>query len=192
MTTEKRRRRIYNQEEIERGLYAVAMASGNLARASRELAETGLNIPSRTLSDWTRDKHRERYEEIKLEAIPEIYARLADEMESLVSYQLDVERKLTKKIDDEIDELPPRELAGALRNVATSRGISLDKTERIRGRPAKEPPPTYENFEELLNRIERLSGGAIKRVPNEAVGGFAAELPGADPPSDDESTGSEP
>jgi hypothetical protein len=50
-----------------------------------------------------------------------------------VSYQLGVERKLTEKIEDKIDELPPRELAGALRNVAVSRGISLDKTGRIRG-----------------------------------------------------------
>jgi hypothetical protein len=95
-----RRRRIYSEEEIGRALCAVALASGNHSRASRDLAETGLDIPSRTLSDWTRDEHRQRYEEIKLEAIPEIYSHLADEMESLVSYQLHVERKLTEKIED--------------------------------------------------------------------------------------------
>jgi hypothetical protein len=50
-----RRRRIYSEEEIGRVLYAVALASGNHSRASRDLAETGLDIPSCTLSDWTRD-----------------------------------------------------------------------------------------------------------------------------------------
>jgi hypothetical protein len=70
MATEKRRRRLCNQEEIERALYAVAMASGNLPRASRELAETMLNIPSRTLSDWTRDKHNQRYQEISSSRSP--------------------------------------------------------------------------------------------------------------------------
>jgi hypothetical protein len=69
--------RRYSEDEIARALYAVALASGNHARASRDLAEAGIDIPSRTLQDWTRDKHRHRYEEIKLEAILEIYSHLA-------------------------------------------------------------------------------------------------------------------
>jgi hypothetical protein len=180
--------RRYSEDEIGRALYAVALASGNHARASRDLAEAGIDIPSRTLHDWTRDKHRQRYEEIKLEAIPEIYAHLADEMESLVSYQLDVERKLTEKIEDEIDELPPRELAGALRNVAVSRGISLDKTGRIRGENSREAPRgTVENLMEILGAVQRLAGDAMRPV----IEGQSVEVPQL-PESGDENGASRP
>lgn len=115
-------------------------SQGNHSRASRDLAETGLDIPSRTLSDWTRDKHRQLYEEIKPEAIPEIYSHLADEMESLASYQLHVERKLTEKIEDKIDELPRASWLGASAtspsaagSASTRPGVSVTRT---RTRPA--------------------------------------------------------
>ncbi len=88
----------------------------------------------------------------------------------------------TKRYRESIGKFEPRDLSTALRNVAVSKGIAADKAAQLRGPPVERAPATVENFNALLVQIERLCGGAIRRVPSEAVEGSAAELPAADPP----------
>jgi hypothetical protein len=109
-------------------------------------------------------------------------------MESLVSYQLGVERKLTEKIEDKIDELPPRELAGALRNVPSAAGSASTRPGASVARNSCEAPPgTVENLMEILGAVQRLAGDAMRPV----IDGQAVEIPEA-PESPDENGASRP
>src|SRR5678816_4159164 len=42
----------YTDQQIERGLVALALFSGNRRRASKALEQQGLSIPDSTLRDW--------------------------------------------------------------------------------------------------------------------------------------------
>jgi hypothetical protein len=79
-------------------------------------------------------------------------------------------------------------LAGALRNVAVSRGISLDKTGRIGGENSRKATRgTVENLMEILGAVQRLAGDAMRP----AIEGQAVGVPEA-PESRDEDDASRP
>ncbi len=54
---QKRTRTSYTEEEIERGLVATALASGNTRMAAQILAGEGLPIPRSTLQSWVNRIH---------------------------------------------------------------------------------------------------------------------------------------
>jgi hypothetical protein len=172
--------RHYDEEDVERGLTEVARCRGNASRAERRLAERGIKISRRTLGVWAHEKHRDRYRRITQEVLPEIQARLAAELEDLLEAEIQAERETLERYRESIGELEPRDLSAALRNVAVSKGIAADKAAQLREPPLEEPPATVAGFEELLNKIERLGGAAIKRVST--VEAKAVELPSGDPP----------
>src|SRR6266480_1349276 len=57
----------YSDQEIERGLVAMALASGNARRAARMLEAHGLSVPHSTLYRWRLDTFAERYEDVRRE-----------------------------------------------------------------------------------------------------------------------------
>ncbi len=67
-----RTRRNYNDEEIERGLVAMALHSANSTRAHASLKEQGLPISARTLYTWVHKTKTERYEQVRREVMPQI------------------------------------------------------------------------------------------------------------------------
>jgi len=58
-----KRQTLYSPEDIERGLFALAICGG-AAAAERQLRATGHKVPARTLNDWKSGVHAERFQEI--------------------------------------------------------------------------------------------------------------------------------
>ncbi len=51
----------YTDQEVEQGLFALAMASGNTRRAGAMLQKRGLRVPHTTLDTWKHRTHPERF-----------------------------------------------------------------------------------------------------------------------------------
>jgi hypothetical protein len=133
---QRKRGEAYSEEEIERGLVEVAMCAGNTRRAHRQLEARGLTIPRETLKDWTTRHHLARYEEVRLEVLPRVHAKLAQESEDLAREYAAAEHAALDRFRAELPNLRAADAASAVRNLATSRGISLDKAHVLRGRPS--------------------------------------------------------
>jgi hypothetical protein len=83
---------------------------------------------------------------------------------------------------EELPNIPPRDLPGALRNVATTAAINADKVMLLRERPLPRPPDPR-SFDEIVKALEAL--GAIKQITVEAT---AVELPDAEVIDESEAT----
>ncbi len=144
----------YSDQERERGLFAVALASGNCERAATSLAQVDPTCApdARTLQRW-KAQDLELYARIEGEALPQVRAELAGEFADLTLLELDVARKLLARLDAEADELAPRDLAGALRNVKVAGAVGVDKAQLLRGQPTE--IQRTESLDELLRRAER-------------------------------------
>ena len=126
----------HSNEEIERGLLAVAVANGNTRRAQQALAVEGLDLPRSTLHRWQMETHAERYIQIQADVLPKIRAQAAEQHMELAERGMAVEQKLLDKLEEEVNEIPSRDLAGAARNVATGTAIHTDKAGILRGEPS--------------------------------------------------------
>lgn len=156
----------YSEEETERGLLAVALAAGNTRRAARQLKAQGYPIPRGTLSKWITSTHPERYEHVRRAVLPRIREALAIEAEDLAREYAEAERLTLEKFRAELPNLRPHEAASALRNLATSRGISTDKANVLRERPAQitERRDVGELLAALARMGVRVSGAPMPPV----------------------------
>jgi hypothetical protein len=59
----------YTDQERERALVAVALASGNCERAATSLAEQDIPVPARTLREWKRE-HADLYQRVEQDVLP--------------------------------------------------------------------------------------------------------------------------
>src|SRR6266403_559726 len=66
----------YSDQEIERGLVAMALASGNARRAARMLEQQGLSVPHSTLYRWRLETFPDRYAEVRREILPRLRREL--------------------------------------------------------------------------------------------------------------------
>ncbi len=82
----------YTDHEIERGLVAIALCSGNTRRAHRELKQRGLDIPRSTLLVWI-DNYADRYARVRAEILPRLKDEVAEQHTDLARYQMDVTRE---------------------------------------------------------------------------------------------------
>ena len=71
----------YSDQEIELGLSAVALYSGNTRRAAESLAAAGQPIPRETLRGWL-NLHPIEYERIRREITPRLKERMASVISS--------------------------------------------------------------------------------------------------------------
>jgi hypothetical protein len=130
------RRFSYTDEEINRGLTAVALCSGNTRRAEHMLCEQGLAIDHKRLWAWQNLNFPTEYEIIKDQVVPQVYAGIAQSSEALAQRQADLEEKLTDEVEAALPHMKPGELSTALRNVTVSKAVNIDKASLIRGRPS--------------------------------------------------------
>jgi len=144
----------YTEEEIERGLVAVALAAGNTRLAARQLKAQGVSIPRGTLQTWTARVYAERYEFVRRAVLPRIREAMAVETEDLARAYAEAERLTLEKFREELPNLRAHEAASALRNLATGRGISTDKANVLRDRPAQ--ITEHRDVGEILSALRRL------------------------------------
>jgi hypothetical protein len=146
----------YTEQEIDRGLFALAMANGNTRRASEILAYQEITVPHTTLDLWKRQTHAERYEQVREEVYPRIAKRMAEQLEDLFQAEVALEAELVEKMQAEVEGLSPRDVSGALRNVAVTRSLASDKAAILRGQPTA--VVAHVTAEEALRKLERFPG----------------------------------
>jgi hypothetical protein len=164
--------RRYTDQERERGLVALAYASGNSRHAAKLLKVQGLPIPASTLKSWP-VRYADLYDKARLEILPRLNAQLAEQHIELVQSGMKLEQVFRAKIATALDkdELPARDLPGGLRNVATSIGIHSDKARLLRGEPT-----TIVRHDDPLAILRSLRA---KGVDVEIIDGEAEEVPDA-------------
>jgi hypothetical protein len=139
----------YSEEEITRGLAAVAYWNGNTRRASKALKEQGLDIPRSTLQGWLTTR-QDRYGQVRTELVPKIHARAAEQHMDLAQAQIELSREFMDRMRAEKDNIPPRDLSTFQRNLDTGSGIHTDKALALRGViPPEQAAPTR-TFNEIL------------------------------------------
>jgi hypothetical protein len=159
----------YSEEEIERGLLEVAMCRGNTRRAARQLAAQGITIPRTTLETWTNRLHPQRYADIQERVLPMIHQRMAEQSEELAQAYAEAEYEALAQLRRRVPDMRASDAASAVRNLATSRGISVDKAALLRGQPTA--IEERRDVGEILFALERLGvrvevAGSPRQVEN--------------------------
>lgn len=138
-------------EDIERGLSALVIA-GSSTRASEV---TG--IPATTLKTW-KQKHADRYEQLRHELEPQIARTIAAEAEAIAQKLSEREHQLADALTPEaISQLKPSEIAATLRNVTTSKALQVDKISS----PLRERPSHVQHTsspDEIVTRLAKALG----------------------------------
>lgn len=151
----------YGDEDIELGLTVLARHDGKATAASRDC-----NIPGNTLRQW-RTKFPERYLEIQRELIPEIRARVSERALEIAEKAADVEKDALAKLHEELPNLEGRELANALRNVSTTKGISLTHANNFQAPP--EQPREQTDIAAVIAGLQRLGIAKVVKAEQEPV-----------------------
>lgn len=128
----------YNAEQIERGLIALAMESGNAKRAVPLLKKGTIAAPwsayptAKTLEKW-QVQYAERFNEIRAEVVPLVKARLADVHTDLAQSLADLEARTLESLESELDELSAKDRINLVRNAAIAGAVHVDKAQLLRG-----------------------------------------------------------
>ena len=171
---QKRTRISYTEEEIERGLVATALASGNTRLAAQILAGEGLPIPRSTLQSWVNRIHPQRYEEVRARELPRLREFLAEKHTAAAERYLRLEQRVADRIEDSLEEIPARDLPGASRNLAVSGAVHLDKAQLLRDQP------TTVVHHRSIEEVER----DLRAHGVEIIDGFAEEVEEVGEPSE--------
>ena len=144
----------YTEEEIYRGLAEVALCAGNTHRAARQLSAQGMAIPRGTLEKWANRQHVDRYARVREELLPKIHAQIAADCEELAALGAQLERETLEKYREELPNLRASEAASAVRNIATSKAINVDKATLLRNRPTQ--IVEHRDASELIRKLEAV------------------------------------
>jgi hypothetical protein len=143
----------YSDLEIDAGLTAVAMASGNTRQAEEALRQAGhRRIPRSTLKDWANQRYVERYRRIQAETLPELNARLAETHDALVAAYSQLQWETVERAREKLPEAKVSELAALMKAGAVGMGISTDKAKLRRGEPTQ--IHANESMSELMRRAQ--------------------------------------
>ena len=144
---------------VDEGLCYLALCYGKARKASRAMAADGLTpVPAATLDYWKKVSHPKRYEQLRQEVEKRRDLDAAERMDALVSKALDIEEKVLKQTDENLDKIAPRDLPNAFKNLAIGGGVLQDKSDRIKRRPAEvaEHRIDVAKLEKALADLERI------------------------------------
>ncbi|MFL5820727.1 MAG: hypothetical protein ACJ76S_08615 [Solirubrobacteraceae bacterium] len=151
---EKRQTTVYSPEQIERGLFAVAIC-GNAAAAARQLAAQGHKIPRQTLQDW-KTTHAEHFREIANRHTMKIREVIAQEQIEIAHAAGEAERVAIAKTKRQLEDGSVKDASTAGRNLSVTKGIALDHSLKMRG----EPTVIHEHnlqADDLVKKLQKLA-----------------------------------
>lgn len=154
--------RRYTDEQIHEALqWATYFHSAQ--KASDLLAERGDRIPAATILAW-----RRKHPAILEQCLTQLDNARAERGELIVDTATELELKVLGRINDRIDEIEAKDLAGTLRNISTTKGITFERiVGPIRGRPnvvIEHREPT-----KLLEEMARIAEMVRPSVDSSAV-----------------------
>lgn len=122
-------------EDVEAALTLLARNGGNTALTHRQLEEAGQLIPQQTLHDWMSRRHVDRYREIQTQLAPQIEQAAINSAREIITVAAQKEAQLLEALDP--SQLSAKDIAGALRNVTTTKALNIDKALLpLTGRPS--------------------------------------------------------
>jgi len=163
----------YGEEDIEHGLQAMAIASGNSRRAAEVLKHAGYRAPDHTtLSRWASRIHQERYRELQREMKDELNARRADTHEALSQAYGEMEWEILERLRNKLPEMKGGELATAANKFSIASAVHTDKARLYRDEPT-EIVQKHDPIE-ALRKLQAL--GVVKVAPELLVENAAEEI----------------
>jgi hypothetical protein len=180
------KRNSFDLGQVERGLLELAMSNGDAKAAVRVLEadeEAGFKVSAATLHRW-RAREVDRYEAIRAEQRGKLMAVNAEHHLRLSEEAAHVVSRLIKRVDDTAEELPPRDIPGAARNMATVSGIHADKAREASEAPR---PPKLRDATEVLRDLAAM-GYKPQLLPDDQRGARAVDVIDVAPEADTEAT----
>jgi hypothetical protein len=173
----KRQVTLYSPEQVERGLFALAIC-GNAAEAERQLAATGHKIPRTTLGHW-KVTHAERFREISSKHTKQIREVIAQEQIEIAHAAGEAERVAIAKTKGELEDGSVKDASTAGRNLAVQKGIALDHSLKMRGEPTvvhehRQAKDIVKALKRLAPRVFDAEGTAEEIRPRELPDATAA------------------
>lgn len=165
------RGRVYDQEDVDRGLTELALCAGNSTQAARRLKEQGHEITRSSLERWRLYDKTDRYEEIRRQVVPRILDGIAAEAEDVIRTASSLELKLLTQLHDQADAGEIKDPSSALQKASVAKGINLTHLMPLRNKPSQ--IVEYRHAEDILREIEAIVPGSVRYD----VDGEAEELP---------------
>lgn len=174
----------YSEEEIEQGLGACVLTSGNTRRASDLLARAGKRqVPHTTLWEWCNVRHADRYRQLQEELQAEFNARMAEAHEALVQAYSQLQSEAIEKAQEKLPDATLHEAVALMKAAAVGAGINTEKALLRRGQPT-EIRKTID-VADALKRLKAIAPGLIDVNP--ILIGEAKEVRELREPSSDDS-----
>jgi hypothetical protein len=166
----------FTDEEIERGLVALALYSGNSRRASKALGAQGFKVGQSSLHRF-RNRFPEKYEQLRRDVLPQLREYAAERHMELADFEVGVAWKIAQQLDEQHGKIPARDLPGALRNVGVSAAVHTDKAQTLRGEPSQ--VVGHRSLDEVRRALEAKG---VKFIPEAQVrdAEVVGELPGGE------------
>lgn len=153
-------------EQIETGLQLLALNAGAYEKTVTQLREHGIHLTRQSLHNWANKSHADRYFEIRTQIHSQVAERAASQAEEIAFKAGELELRIIEKLDDQLDDLDPKDAATALRNLSTTKALNHDKViGPIRGRPTV----IVENRDaaQILQELQRL--GVVEGTAEEIL-----------------------
>jgi hypothetical protein len=138
-------------EVVELGLRLTALSGGNCGRAEKLMLNEGHSVDRRTLTRWKTEQHPDRYEQILDEIRRELDDETKDMSKVLASQAQVVEQDMIRELATELHDIPARDKASAVRNLAqaASTHVQIDRLLSEKPTSITETRPPSEIIAEL-------------------------------------------
>ena len=157
--------RDYDEETVERALMLLVHNDFAVTQTCRDLKQQGINLPTKTLSDWKR-RYPNRLRFYALEAAPQIEEQLVQKQRAVASAAIDASMEAVEKEREKIMRGDVRDYAASARNLATVSAISTDKMLALTGRP-NTIVGTEKKPEAILAELQKLAPQIIEGTAEE-------------------------
>ena len=152
----------YSEDEIARGLQALALFAANSRRAAEHLKACGHPIPRSTLKGWLKTR-AEDYERARIYVRDRVWDQMAEEHQAVARDALRATHKAMDRAEDRLaadDVRGANSAASAARNLATVAGITNDKAALAHGRPTS-LTEHRRSPDELFAALRRIDPGLV-------------------------------
>lgn len=149
---------VYNTEDVEIGLRVLALNGGVYKAAHQQLLGEGMEIPAETLRNWATSQFVQKYADIQSDLHDKINERVAGQAMDIAARAQAIEQKLMDRLDDPevMAEIPARDLAKSLAQVAQAKGTNVEKAALLRGQPTEIHEIRGKELTEGLRYLRRM------------------------------------
>lgn len=124
----------FSQAEVDGALLLLAK-TGSAIRTCEALREIGMDIKVDRLRSWKTRQYPIRYADIVERHASELNDIAAERAREAYMKLSEVEDQLIDRLADNVQRLDPRDLASAIRNTTSAKGVNFDKHSLAIGRP---------------------------------------------------------